>query len=166
MKSSVSLLLVITTAFASNAIAQAPHSSAPGADQHAIYRPSEIKWQDGPPSLPPGAKLAVLEGDPAKEGPFTMRIKVPDGYKIMPHVHPATEHVTVLSGSLNFGMGEKFDQSATKEMSTGAFGYWPAGMTHFVWIKGETILQVHGVGPWGIKYVNPVDDPRNAKGKK
>lgn len=134
--------------------------------EHAIITPDQIEWKDGPSGLPPGAKFAVLEGDPAKEGPFTMRAKVPDGYRVPPHTHPKVEHVTVLSGTLNFGMGEKFDESATKAMTAGTFGYWPAGVTHFVWVKGETILQVHGIGPWGITYVNPEDDPRKGdKGK-
>lgn len=129
----------------------------------AIHTPDQIKWQDGPPSLPPGAKFALLEGDPAKEGFFTMRIRMPDGYKIPPHTHPKVEHVTVISGTFNFGMGAKFDQSATKAMPAGTFGYWPAGMKHFVWAKGETVVQVHGIGPWKIEYLNPADDPRKPR---
>jgi quercetin dioxygenase-like cupin family protein len=136
------------------------HSSAAN---HAIHRPDEIEWKTAPPSLPPGAKIAVLEGDPAKEGLFTMRALLPDGYSIPPHTHPGVEHVTVITGTLNIGMGEKFDKSMTQPMPAGTFGYWPAGMKHFAWAKGETILQVHGMGPWGIQYVNPSDDPRNQK---
>src|SRR5215831_19535599 len=75
----------------------------------SIHKPDGLKWQDGPPSLPPGAKIAVLEGDPAKEGPFVFRVKVPDGYRIPPHTHPKPERVTVISGSFHLGMGEKFD---------------------------------------------------------
>src|SRR5688500_1550114 len=127
-----------------------------------ICSPNQMQWMDGPPSLPPGAKFAVLEGDPAKEGFFTMRIRLPDGYRIPPHTHPKVEHITVISGIFNFGMGEKFDQKATRSMPTGTFGFWPAGMKHFVWVKGETIVQLHGIGPWKIDYLNPVDDPRNA----
>ena len=129
----------------------------------AICTPDQIKWQDGPPSLPPGAKFALLEGDPAKEGPFTMRIRLPDGYKIPPHTHPKVEHITVISGVFNFGKGAKFDQSATRPMPAGTFAYWPAGMAHFVWAKGETVVQLHGIGPWSIQYLNPADDPRKAK---
>jgi len=128
-----------------------------------IYSAAELKWKDGPASLPPGAKVVMLEGDLAKEGPFTLRALLPDGYKIPPHTHPKIEHVTVISGTFYLGMGEKFDQSAGHEMSAGAFGFWPAGMKHFAWTKGETVIQVHGVGPWGINYLNPADDPRNAK---
>jgi hypothetical protein len=122
---------------------------------------SETKWKNGPASLAAGAKMAVLEGDPSKEGPFVMRLSLPDGFKVLPHWHPKVERVTVLSGSFNLGMGEKFDQAATREMTVGTFGYWPAGMRHFAWAKGETVLQLHGIGPWVITYVNPADDPRN-----
>jgi hypothetical protein len=136
------------------------HSSAAN---HQIYRPGGIQWKEAPPSLPPGAKIAVLEGDPSREGLFTMRVLLPDGYMIPPHTHPAVEHVTVISGILNIGMGEKFDKTNTQAMPAGTFGYWPTGMKHFAWVKGETVLQVHGMGPWGIQYVNPADDPRNQK---
>jgi len=141
-----------------------PSSSQPkemhGAD---LYLPPEIKWTDGPPSLPKGARIAVLEGDPSKEGPFVFRVKVPDGYRIPAHAHPKPERITVISGTFNIGMGEKFDETKGRTMPAGTYGQWPAGMKHFVWIKGETVLQFHGIGPWTIKYVNPDDDPRNQK---
>jgi len=133
------------------------------AGEMGFYSPVEVKWKDGPGSLPVGAKFAVLEGDPAKEGPFVMRLWLPDGFRIQPHLHPKVERVTVVSGIFNLGMGEKFDQSATREMPAGTFGFWPAGMRHFAWASGETILQLHGTGPWMITYVNPADDPRHAK---
>jgi quercetin dioxygenase-like cupin family protein len=128
-----------------------------------LFAPEKIKWQEGPPSLPKGAMIAVLEGDPTKEGPFVFRVKVPDGYRVPPHTHPKTERVTVLSGTFNIGMGDKFDEKATRAMVAGTYGYWPAGMKHFVWAKGETILQFHGTGPWTIEYLNPDDDPRKKK---
>lgn len=129
----------------------------------ALHRPDALKWQDGPPSLPPGAKIAVLEGDPTKPGPFVFRVKVPDGYKIPPHTHPKPERVTVVSGTFNLGMGDKFDATKTEALPIGTFGTWPAGMKHFVWVKGETVVQFHGDGPWKIEYVNPADDPRGKK---
>jgi anti-sigma factor ChrR (cupin superfamily) len=132
-------------------------------DMAALHRPDGLKWQDGPPSLPPGAKFAVLEGDPAKPGPFVFRVKVPDGYKIPPHTHPKPERVTVISGTFNLGMGDKFDQTKTEALSAGTYGTWPAGMKHFVWTKGETVVQFHGDGPWAIEYLNPADDPRKKK---
>ncbi len=140
-------------------------SAAPTHDEkdHAVVTPDEIKWVDGPPSLPPGAKVVMLEGDPTKEGHFVMRAKMPDGYKIMPHTHPKDERVTVLSGTLHMGMGEKFDEKATKAMPAGSYGHMGPGVKHFAFTKGETVIQVHGVGPWAIDYVNPADDPRKKK---
>ena len=138
-------------------------AAAPAPVEMGFYAPAEVKWKDGPASLPAGAKFAVLEGDPTKEGPFVMRLWFPDGFRVQPHWHPKVERVTIISGTLNLGMGEKFDQSATREMTAGTFGFWPAGMRHFAWAKGETVLQLHGTGPWVITYVNPADDPRGAK---
>ena len=144
-------------------------ASVANADQHGMQgirlnSPDKVEWKDGPPSLPPGTQIAVLEGDPSKEGPFVFRVKAPDGYRIPPHTHPKTERVTVISGTFNIGMGETFDASRTSPMPAGTYGYWEAGMKHFVWIKGETIVQFHGMGPWKIEYVNPADDPRNPSG--
>ena len=138
------------------------------ADEHGdegitLNPPDQIEWKSGPPSLPKGAQIAVLEGDPAKEGPFVFRVKVPDGYRIPVHTHPKMERVTVISGTFNIGMGDKFDENATKPMPAGTYGYWEPNMKHFVSIKGETVVQFHGTGPWVINYVNPEDDPRNQK---
>ncbi len=113
-----------------------------------------------PPSFPAGAQMAVLSGDPSKAGPFTIRAKFPDGYKIMPHWHPTDENVTVLEGSFAMGTGEKFDQSAAHEMTVGSFVRMPKGTRHYAWAKGETVIQVHADGPFVITYVNPNDDPR------
>lgn len=127
------------------------------------FAPGKIVWKDGPASLPKGAQIAVLEGDPNKEGHFVFRVKVPDGYRIPPHTHPKTERVTVIAGTFQVGMGEKVDEKALKAMPAGAYGHWEAGMKHFVKVKGETIVQFHGMGPWSIQYVNPDDDPRKKK---
>ena len=158
----ISLLFALATLGIVFAQENAKDFSAPAHGMN-IHRPDQITWKAGPPSLPPGAKMAVLEGDPAQEGLFTMRVIMPDDFSIQPHTHPAVEHVTVISGTLNIGMGDTFDKAATTPMPTGTFGHWPAGMKHFGWTKGETILQVHGVGPWKINYLNPADDPRNKK---
>jgi len=128
-----------------------------------VYLPSEIQWKEGPPSLPPGAKAAMLEGDMSKEGPFTVRLRLPNGYHIPAHTHPAIEHVTVISGTLKLATEDKLDQAAARPLPVGSFAIMPAGMKHAAWVEGETILQAHGVGPWGITYLNPADDPRNAK---
>jgi hypothetical protein len=131
-----------------------------GAD---LFRAADLKWQDAPASLAKGAKIALLEGDLSKEGPFVVRIKFPDGYRVLPHTHPKRERVTVLSGTLYIGMGGTFDEKAGVAMPAGTYGSWPEGMKHFGWAKGETIIQLHGIGPWSIQYVNPEDDPRNKK---
>jgi hypothetical protein len=128
-----------------------------------VYAPKEIKWRKGPASLPPGAEIAVLEGDPTKVGPFVFRVKAPDGFTIPPHTHPKAERVTVIAGTFHIAMGEKLDKASGQAMPVGSFGYWPAGMKHFAWVTGETIVQFHGIGPWVINYLNPADDPRNAK---
>ena len=137
------------------------------ADEHTkgitLNPPDKLVWKEGPASLPTGAQIAVVEGDPGKEGPFVFRIKAPDGYRIPPHTHTKMERVTVISGTFNIGMGKMFDQAATRAMPAGTYGNWEPEMEHFVWIKGDTVAQFHGVGPWVIKYVNPEDDPRNKK---
>lgn len=132
----------------------------PGAELHP---PAKLMWKDGPPSLPAGAKIAVLEGDPTKPGPFVFRVKVPDGYKIPPHTHPKPERVTVITGTFHIGMGDTFDAAKAEAMTAGTYGTWPPGMKHFVWVKGETVVQFHGEGPWTITYVNPDDDPRKKR---
>jgi quercetin dioxygenase-like cupin family protein len=139
----------------------APQKEAMG--DFELFPADKIQWQDGPSSLPKGARIAILEGDPTKEGPFVFRVKLPDGYRVPPHTHPKVERVTVISGTFHIGMGNKFDATAAKVLSAGTYGHWPAGMTHFVWAEGETVLQFHGTGPWSIQYVNPEDDPRHPK---
>jgi quercetin dioxygenase-like cupin family protein len=157
---SITLITVIVFKSFTTATADDPPSKKEMTD-FKIY--SKIQWREGPASLPKGAMMAVLEGDPTKEGPFVFRVKLPDGYRVPPHTHPKIERVTVVSGTFHIGMGNKFDEKVGRMMPAGSFGYWPAGMKHFVWSKGETVLQFHGMGPWSIKYVNPDDDPRNQK---
>jgi len=128
-----------------------------------LYPPTTIEWKEGPAALPPGAKMAMLEGDPTKEGPFVVRFQFPDGYHIPPHTHTKTERVTVISGAVYLATGEALDRNSAKELPAGSFGFWPARMKHTAWFGGETVIQLHGIGPWQINYVNPADDPRNAK---
>lgn len=134
------------------------HSSING---HVMVRPAELKWGPAPPGLPAGAQVAILAGDPNKAEPFVMRAKLPDGYKVPPHWHPSDENVTVLKGTFMAGKGEKFDAGASEALPTGSFVRMPKEMRHFAWTKGETIIQLHGVGPFKINYVNAADDPRN-----
>ena len=119
-----------------------------------------MKWNAAPPMLPAGAKLAVLDGDPAKRGPFTMRLSFPDGYTIPPHFHPVPEHVTVICGTLLVGMGNQLDPTKFNELPEGTFGVIPPRMKHFARAKGDVIIQLHGTGPWQLIYVNRADDPR------
>jgi ChrR-like protein with cupin domain len=151
----ISLALLLTSSLA----AQTP-PPAPGPGQATLYSPATLEWKDGPASLPKGVRMATLEGNPAEPGPFTLRFRFPDGFRVNPHWHTETEHATVISGILHLGMGDKFDRESTHALGAGAFGHWPAGMRHYAWFEGETILQVHGQGPWTVTYVNPSDDPR------
>jgi quercetin dioxygenase-like cupin family protein len=151
----------IVKILASLLIANVALANEHGDEDAAIFSPDQLKWQDGPKSIPAGAELALLEGDPTKKGPFVMRLRLPNGYTISLHTHPKTERLTVISGTFNIAMGEKPDKKDARKMPAGSFGYWPAGMKHFVWADGETVVQLHGVGPWSIQYVNPADDPRN-----
>jgi quercetin dioxygenase-like cupin family protein len=152
--------IVAVTAWA---VAASSGHEPPDAMAPAVHRPDGLIWRDGPPSLPPGAKYAVLEGDPNKPGPFVFRVKVPDGYRIPPHTHPRPERVTVIAGTFYLGMGDRYDAAKGRAMPAGTYGSWPPGMHHFVWVKGETVVQFHGDGPWTIDYLNPADDPRKAK---
>ena len=152
----LALVVPLTTAFA-----QAKKRGASQTQRTVtVVLPDQMTWGPAPAVLPAGAKLAVLEGDPSKSAAFTMRLLMPDAYQIAPHFHPATEHVTVIGGALMVGMGERFDESQMKTLPTGAFGLIPAGTHHYAKAKGETVLQLHGIGPWRLIYVNKADDPR------
>lgn len=127
---------------------------------HVVVTPDQVKWGPASPSLPAGAEMAVLSGDPSKAVPFTIRVKFPDGYKVAPHWHPTDENVNVIQGTLMVGMGTKFDDSTGSEMPAGSYALMPKGVRHFAWARGETIIDVYGVGPFAINYVDPNDDPR------
>lgn len=149
---------LVALALATTAHGQPAHTG------HVIATPASLQWAPGPPALPAGAMMVVLSGDPAKEGPFVIRAKLPDGWKVPPHMHPTDEHVTVIKGSLLVGMGEKVDTAAMKPLPAGGYALMPAKGAHYVTTKGETIIQVHALGPFAVTYVNPADDPRT-KGK-
>lgn len=127
--------------------------------EHKMVKPADLKWDDVP-SLPKGAKIAVIEGPLNEEVPFTFRLKLPANYKIPAHWHPAVERVTVLSGTFNMGMGDKLDQKKTVAVGPGAMMIMQPKTNHFGWTAKETIIQLNGNGPWVITYVNPDDDPR------
>jgi hypothetical protein len=129
---------------------------------HVVASPEALKWVE-PPVLP-GAKLAVVHGDPSKEGLFVYRLKMPANYKIPPHTHKASENVTVLAGVFYMGMGEKFDQGSGQELPAGGFAAIPPMHAHYAWAGDqETVVQVHGYGPTNLTFVNPADDPRTKK---
>jgi quercetin dioxygenase-like cupin family protein len=127
---------------------------------HTIVSPQEIKWESGPAVLPPGAEAAVLFGDPSKEGLFVLRLKLPEGYSVPPHTHPVDEVITVISGTFSLGMGETADQSKAQPLPAGSFFALPPDTAHYVFAGEETVVQISTIGPWGLTYVNPEDDPR------
>ncbi|WP_413294537.1 cupin domain-containing protein [Bdellovibrio sp. HCB185ZH] len=128
---------------------------------HVMMTPDQMKWVEAPPSLPKGAKVAVMYGDPGVAGPFGMRIQMPAKYMIPPHFHPQDENVTVISG--NFWMATGDDAKAKMmKLPPGSFARMKAGTHHFA--RGEAaVVQINGMGPWGITYINPADDPRKSK---
>jgi hypothetical protein len=141
----------------------------------------ELKWGPAPAVFPAGAKMAVLQGDPGKAELYTVRLDMPDGYRIAPHWHPTDEQVTVISGSFMVGMGDKMDMSGMKDMmgkkesmgkmdmskmmtlTAGGFITAPANAHHYAMARGRTIVQVHGMGPFQLTYVNAADDPMKMK---
>ena len=133
--------------------------AAPAMPGHVAVNPDGLKWGDAPPVLPKGAKMAVLAGDPSKEGVFVVRLRAPNGYKISPHWHPTREHVTVISGKFHIGMGKTFDTKKAESLGPGGFAYMDAKMEHYAWMEGDTEIQAEGMGPFAITYVNPADDP-------
>jgi quercetin dioxygenase-like cupin family protein len=133
---------------------------AAAADNHLVVSPDSLKWGPAPPAFPKGAQAAVVSGDPSKEGLYVIRVKVPAGYKVPPHTHPNDENVTVLSGTFNIGMGPKFDDKNGAALKAGGFAHAPKGMQHYAWFTEDSIIQLHGMGPQDIIYVNPADDPR------
>ncbi|HVK97901.1 MAG TPA: cupin domain-containing protein [Flavisolibacter sp.] len=131
--------------------------------KHIMVNAPNIVWTNGPGSLPPGSKMAILEGDLSAPGPFTARLILPANYKIKPHFHPAVEHVTVIEGSFFMGAGKEYNEATATEIKAGGFAVMPVGYAHFAFTKEATTIQLHGVGPWGITYINEADDPRKKK---
>ncbi|WP_163558737.1 cupin domain-containing protein [Halomonas sp. NO4] len=155
-----------TTILTATALAVAMGTAAIAADDtyrgngHLLGTPDEFEW--GPVgSMGEGAEIAIIEGSLAEEEPFTLRIRLEDGYEIRPHIHPAYERVTVLEGTLHFALGETYDPDATQELPEGGYAIMAPGDPMFGYAEGETVIQLHGTGPWGIEYLDPADDPRN-----
>jgi quercetin dioxygenase-like cupin family protein len=136
------------------ALAMTPQSK----DAHTMLAPADVKWAPGPASLPPGAQVAVLYGDPAKEGLFAMRLKFPKGYRVPAHTHPKLEVITVISGV--FRLGVVGDHGPSKPLPAGSFVAMEPGLVHQAGADEEAVVQLNSTGPWAITYVNPKDDPR------
>lgn len=141
------------------AACQSSTSGAQAAPSASADR-SEIVWGPAPAVFPPGAQMAVLQGDPSKAGVYTVRLRMPNGYRIAPHTHPTDEHVTVISGTFRVAMGETFEEEGMAELRQGGFITAPANMAHYAMARGQTVVQVHGMGPFQLTYVNPADMPK------
>jgi quercetin dioxygenase-like cupin family protein len=120
---------------------------------------TDLKWGPAPAVFPKGAQMAVLHGDPTKAGLFVIRLKIPAGYKIPAHNHPTDEIVTVISGDMSLGMGDKLNMAKSAHLRAGGFAVAPAHMNHYAWSKAGGVVQVGAQGPFGMTYVNPADDP-------
>jgi quercetin dioxygenase-like cupin family protein len=169
-KLSICIALLAVLAMASLVLAQAtkkkPYIPSDTRNAHKIFTPDTLKWEQLPGAAP-GVMVAVLEGDPKKSSSFyTMRIKQPAGTKVPPHWHPADEYITAIEGTFFLGMGEKFDPSNAQAVPVGAFALVPKKMAHFAYNETEIIAQVHGIGPFVINWVNPVDDPSRKSSAK
>jgi len=140
------------------------HTHAVLAADRNAFTPSAIPFGPAPPFVPPSAQLAVLEGNPmAATGDYTIRLKMPDGYRIAPHWHPKRENVTVISGTLKVGMGDRFEEGSMQSFPSGSFAYLDPDMHHYVMASGEVVVQVHGMAPVQFNYINPDDDPSRKK---
>lgn len=127
---------------------------------HKVFLPRDIPWAPAPAAFPAGAEAAVLLGDPTKEGPFVVRIRAPEGYRISPHTHPKPEALTIISGEISLGLGPAADRATTKKLPAGSFSVMPAGVVHYVFADQEAVVQIDAIGPWGMDYIDPKDDPR------
>jgi hypothetical protein len=128
---------------------------------HMGMQASSLKWGPTPPGFPAGAQIAVVSGNPGKAEEYVVRAKMPKGYTVAPHTHPTDEHVTVLSGNFHIAMGDKLDKKKGESLTAGGYARAEKGMAHYAWTTAPTVIQIHGMGPFAITYVNPADDPRN-----
>ncbi|WP_429912200.1 cupin domain-containing protein [Glycocaulis sp.] len=150
--------LTIAASAAVAAMLSAPLVAAQ--EDHVLIQSDAFEYAAGPGSMAEGAEYAILYGDPAAEGVFAMRLRLPDGFYIAPHHHGQPEIVTVISGRFLIGMGEDPDPEAATALEPGGFFAYPPGMIHYAYTEGETVVQLNSTGPWTITYVNEEDDPR------
>lgn len=127
---------------------------------HTVVPGDAVGWGPAPASLPPGAQAAVLHGSPSKEGPFVLRLKFPAGFVVPPHRHSKDELVTVISGRFSIVAGDKVDRASFRALPAASFVHLPSGLTHYAIAETESVVQINGVGPFDVNYINPKDDPR------
>jgi quercetin dioxygenase-like cupin family protein len=159
MKSNLYLGLALTGLLCCSGqfLTKASTASSPGKN---AFTPDAIPYGPAPAFVPAGAQLAVLEGDPAApNGDYTVRLKMPDGYRIAPHWHPHRENVTIISGTFKVGMGDRFDDTKMAAFPAGSFAYLDPDMHHYAMASGEVVVQIHGASPVQFNYINPDDDP-------
>jgi hypothetical protein len=137
-------------------------SPAWSAEGEMFMNPADVKFGPAPPTLPKGAKMAVLYGDPGKPGPFVARLEAPKGYKIPPHWHTTAENLTIISGTLYLGDGDTMDEKKAHGLKPGGYHYLPAKAHHYAFTKTNTVVQINADGPFDINYINPADDPSKA----
>jgi quercetin dioxygenase-like cupin family protein len=155
MLRSISLAIAVIAAAAVGSV-----NCASAQTEHRIVTADMLQWGPAPPSMPKGSQVAVLAGNPGESGLFALQVKFADGYVVPPHWHAQAELVTVLSGRLNVGAGDTLDRSQTQPLGPGGFALMPAKMPHYVWASGETVIQLTGMGPFEITYIDPSNDPR------
>jgi quercetin dioxygenase-like cupin family protein len=166
MLKKVSLLVLLAAALALAAAQSAQKMAAPPAADHHSINEGDIKWGPAPPVFAPGAQMAVMDGNPGAAGTFVIRLKMPAGYKIMPHWHPTQENVTVISGTFQYGMGDNLTPAAMTTLSPGGFVALGAKAHHYAMAKTASVVQVTAMGPFKLTYVHPADDPQNVKHEK
>jgi quercetin dioxygenase-like cupin family protein len=159
-KRSIALIRLMALSLGATAILGATAQSQATEQHHAVVSGDAVQWGSAPPSLPPGAQGAALLGSPGKEGPFVLRLKFPAGFVIPPHRHTKDEFVTVISGKVAISSGEKLDRASLKSLPPASFIHLPAGMPHYLWSEAESVVQINGVGPFDVVYIDPKDDPR------
>jgi len=161
MKRNTSGGLALIALLCGTLLTVAAHSNS---SEKNAFTPDSIPWGPAPPFVAGGAQLAVLEGNPsARSGDYTVRLKMPDGYRIAPHWHPQRENVSVISGTFKVGMGDRFDEGKMADFPAGSFAFLDPGMHHYAMASGEVVVQVHGRSPLQFNYVNPEDDPGRKK---
>jgi hypothetical protein len=163
MRKFLAVLLLLPALALAQTAAPKKAAAKPAGPAPVVVTPDKVQWGPAPPVFPAGAQFAVIAGDPGKPGPFIVRLKFPDGYRVMPHWHPTAENVTVISGEFHVGMGDKFDESSMLTLPAGSVAVVPVHHNHYAMSKGESVVQVNATGPFKLVYVNPADDPTHGQ---